>query len=159
MLRLLRIFIAVIAFAAVTSVFIDFTGTAAGWFGFLPKYQLIPALLALNTVAILVLTALTLLFGRVYCSVICPLGIFQDIINRLRLAFTPARKRKPGVFRSAQATMPCATASSACSWSFSWLVSFPCYHSLLPGFSTHTAFSVEVQGNSSYRLGDRAFQL
>ena len=99
MLRLLRIFIAVIAFAAVTSVFIDFTGTAAGWFGFLPKYQLIPALLALNTVAILVLTALTLLFGRVYCSVICPLGIFQDIINRLRLAFTPARKRKPGVFR------------------------------------------------------------
>lgn len=99
MLRLLRIFIAVIAFAAVTSVFIDFTGTAAGWLGFLPKYQLIPALLALNTVAILVLTALTLLFGRVYCSVICPLGIFQDIINRLRLAFTPARKRKPGVFR------------------------------------------------------------
>ena len=99
MLRYIRIALAVIALVAITAVFVDFTGAAAGWFGFLPKYQLIPALLAVNTLAIIVLAALTLVFGRLYCSVLCPLGIFQDIINRLRLAVTPKRKRKPGVFR------------------------------------------------------------
>lgn len=99
MLRYLRIALAVISILAITAVFVDFTGTAAGWFGFLPKYQLIPALLALNTVAIIVLAVLTLIFGRIYCSVLCPLGIFQDAVNRLRLATTPKRKRKPGVFR------------------------------------------------------------
>lgn len=42
-----------------------------------------------------VLLAFTLLFGRVYCSVICPLGIMQDVIGRLRknrrYSFTPGR--------------------------------------------------------------------
>ena len=99
MLRYIRIFLAVVVFIAVTAVFVDFTGIAAGYFGFLPKYQLIPALLALNTVAIIILAVLTLIFGRVYCSVLCPLGIFQDIVNRLRHAFSPKRKRRPGLFR------------------------------------------------------------
>lgn len=99
MLRLIRITLALIAFLAIIAVFVDFTGTAASWFGFLPKYQLIPALLAANTLAIIVLAVLTLVFGRIYCSVLCPLGVFQDIINRIRLAVTPKRKRKPGVFR------------------------------------------------------------
>ena len=99
MLRTIRIILAVIAFIAITAVFVDFTGTAADRFGFLPKYQLVPALLAVNTLAIIILVALTLVFGRVYCSVLCPLGVFQDIVNRIRLAFTPKRKRKPGVFR------------------------------------------------------------
>ncbi len=99
MLRYVRIALATVAFVAIVAVFVDFTGTAAGWFSFLPKYQLVPALLALNTIAVLVLVALTLLFGRIYCSVLCPLGVFQDIVNRLRLSTTPKRKRKPGVFR------------------------------------------------------------
>lgn len=99
MLRYIRIFLAVIVFVAVIGVFVDFTGTAAGWFGFLPKYQVVPALLALNVVAIAVLAVLTLVFGRLYCSVLCPLGIFQDIVSRVRIAVTPRRKRKPGVFR------------------------------------------------------------
>ena len=99
MLRYVRIALATVAFVAIVAVFVDFTGTAAGWFSFLPKYQLVPALLALNTIAILVLVALTLLFGRIYCSVLCPLGVFQDIVNRLRLSTTPKRKRKPGLFR------------------------------------------------------------
>lgn len=30
--------------------------------------------------AVLPIAAVTLLFGRVYCSVLCPLGILQDVI-------------------------------------------------------------------------------
>ena len=44
------------------------------------KIQFLPALLALNVGVVLLLVLLTLVFGRVYCSVICPLGVFQDIL-------------------------------------------------------------------------------
>lgn len=54
-----------------------------------PRVQFVPLLMsslsgclpALGLLAVLV--SLTLLFGRVYCSWICPLGILQDIVNRL----------------------------------------------------------------------------
>ena len=32
---------------------------------------------------LLFLIVLTLLFGRVYCSTICPMGILQDVIARI----------------------------------------------------------------------------
>jgi polyferredoxin len=38
--------------------------------------------MALNVVVIVALLALTLIFGRIYCSVICPLGVLQDILAR-----------------------------------------------------------------------------
>ena len=43
--------------------------------------QFLPAVLALNVVVIVALVLLTLAFGRVYCSVICPLGVMQDLIS------------------------------------------------------------------------------
>jgi len=43
--------------------------------------QFLPAVLALNLGVVLLLIALTWIFGRVYCSVICPLGIFQDVVS------------------------------------------------------------------------------
>lgn len=46
--------------------------------GWMAKIQFLPALLALNVGVVLLLVVLTLLFGRVYCSVICPLGVFQQ---------------------------------------------------------------------------------
>ena len=50
----------------------------------LAKVQFVPALLAGSLVTAGVLVAMTLLFGRVYCSVCCPLGILQDIAFRFR---------------------------------------------------------------------------
>ena len=61
------------------------------------KIQFLPALLALNVGVVIILIALTLLFGRVYCSVICPLGVFQDVVSWLgkkrkknRYSYSPA---------------------------------------------------------------------
>lgn len=48
------------------------------------ELQFLPSLLALNFVVVAGLLLLTLLFGRIYCSVICPLGIFMDFFNGLR---------------------------------------------------------------------------
>lgn len=83
MLRIIRITLAAICFVAVTLLFLDFTGTLHLWFGWLAKIQFLPAVLALNFVVIAILLVLTLLFGRIYCSVICPFGIFQDCVSNL----------------------------------------------------------------------------
>ena len=80
MLRKIRLTLAVLSLMAITGLFLDFTGTLHGYLGWLAKIQFLPALLALNVGVIILLVALTLLVGRVYCSVICPLGILQDVI-------------------------------------------------------------------------------
>ncbi len=85
-------------FITITLLFLDFTGTIHTWFGWMAKIQLIPAVLALNVGVVLGLVVLTLLFGRVYCSVICPLGVMQDIFAWLgkrkkknRYTYSPAK--------------------------------------------------------------------
>ena len=99
MLRKIRLTLAVVCFLLVTLLFLDFTGTIHAWFGWLAKIQFLPALLALNVGVVLGLLMLTLLFGRVYCSVICPLGVFQDVISwisgkrkkkQYRFSYSPA---------------------------------------------------------------------
>ena len=83
MLRRIRIILAAAMFIAVTLVFLDFTGTMHHWFSWIPKLQLLEAVLAVNVIAIVLLVALTLVFGRIYCSIICPLGVLQDLFGWL----------------------------------------------------------------------------
>ena len=100
MLRKIRIALATIFFAGITLLFLDVTGTLHAWLGWMAKIQFLPAVLALNIVVVAVLLLLTLLFGRVYCSVICPMGVMQDIIswihgktakkNKFRFSYSPA---------------------------------------------------------------------
>ena len=78
MLKRIRQGLALISVIIVTLLFLDFTGTVHHWAGWMAKIQFLPALLALNFVVIAGLIVLTLVFGRLYCSVICPLGIMQD---------------------------------------------------------------------------------
>ena len=81
MLRKIRIVLAALCFTAITLLFLDFTGTVHAWFGWLAKVQFLPALLAMNFAIVAVLVVLTLVLGRVYCSVICPLGVMQDLFG------------------------------------------------------------------------------
>lgn len=66
MLRKIRLTFAMICFALITLLFLDFTGTLHGWFGWLAKIQFLPAVLALNVGVILFLVILTLVCGRIY---------------------------------------------------------------------------------------------
>jgi ferredoxin len=79
-LRKVRLIFAFLFFVFVTLLFLDFTGTLHTWLGWMAKIQFLPAILALNIGVIIALVLVTLIFGRIYCSVICPLGVFQDII-------------------------------------------------------------------------------
>ena len=80
MLRKIRTTLGLLFFVGITWLFLDFTGLAHTYLGWMAQIQFLPAVLALNVGMIVLLLALTLLFGRIYCSVICPLGVFQDII-------------------------------------------------------------------------------
>lgn len=84
MLRTIRLTLAIAFFALITLLFLDFTGTLHAWLGWMARIQFLPAVLALNVGVVAALALLTLLCGRVYCSVICPLGVFQDIVSWLR---------------------------------------------------------------------------
>lgn len=81
MLKKLRVALAWIFWIGITLLFLDFTGTLHAYLGWMAKLQFLPAILAVNVAVIVFLVLLTLVFGRVYCSVICPLGIFQDGIS------------------------------------------------------------------------------
>ena len=84
MLRRIRTILAAVFFTLITLLFLDFTGTLHCWLSWMAKVQFLPAVMALNFVVVGALVVLTLVFGRIYCSVICPLGVFQDLLARLR---------------------------------------------------------------------------
>ena len=83
MLKKIRTTLATVFFVGLTLMFLDFTGTLHLWLGWMAKVQALEAVLALNVVVITVLVGLTLIFGRIYCSVVCPLGVLQDLFGRL----------------------------------------------------------------------------
>ena len=95
MLRKIRLTLAILFWVLITWLLVDFTGTAHSYLGWMAKIQFLPALLTLNFIVLTSLILLTLLFGRIYCSVICPLGVMQDFIAWLnkkkhRYSYNPA---------------------------------------------------------------------
>ncbi|MCQ2289321.1 MAG: 4Fe-4S dicluster domain-containing protein [Muribaculaceae bacterium] len=98
MLKKIRRLLAAVTFILITLLILDFTDTLMAWLGWLAQIQFIPAVLALNAVVIVALVLLTLVFGRIYCSVICPLGVMQDIVSWIhgrkkknRFEYSPAK--------------------------------------------------------------------
>lgn len=101
MLKKIRVILAALFWMGVTILFLDFTGTVHAWLGWMARIQFLPAVMAANFAVVAGLILLTFLFGRAYCSVICPMGIFQDIIswihgtrkkkNRFRFRYSPAK--------------------------------------------------------------------
>ena len=81
MLKKIRIALAAVFFVGITLLLV---GIGQQWWGWMAKLQFLPACLALNVAVIVALVLLTFVCGRIYCSVICPLGFWQDIVLRVR---------------------------------------------------------------------------
>ena len=82
-LRLVRIVLATVCFMAVTLLLLGAGWRLNIWLSWAAQIQFLPALMALDFAILAVLIVLTLLFGRLYCSVVCPLGVMQDIFGWL----------------------------------------------------------------------------
>ena len=97
-LKTIRIILAALMLLGMTALLLDATGLLRHWLGWMPKVQLLPAVLAGNFVLVAAILAVTLLIGRFYCAVVCPMGIFQDIFTWVHKLIFPKKKfhyRKP----------------------------------------------------------------
>ena len=83
MLRKIRICLQVVMMTLVTLLLLGIGFRVHLWAGWVAKIQLLPAILAFTGGVIGLIMILTLAFGRIYCSVICPLGIMQDFFSWL----------------------------------------------------------------------------
>lgn len=92
-LKGLRVLLAILIFTPILLYFVDFAGKLPDGVSKLLHLQLLPAILGGMFGIVIILLFLTLLFGRIYCSVICPAGVLQDIVNRL---FCIGKKKKKG---------------------------------------------------------------
>ena len=96
-LRYFRILFGALFLTAVTLVFVDLGGRAAGLLQPVIEWQFVPALLGATSgslCVLLLLLLLTLTFGRVYCSFLCPAGIFQDVVTRIANLFKSRKARR-----------------------------------------------------------------
>lgn len=83
LLRVIRIIIAIVGIALLTGLSVDYGMTFPRIASWLAKVQFLTAVLAFSVATFVIWLIVTLCFGRIYCSVACPLGVFQDICARL----------------------------------------------------------------------------
>ncbi len=84
-LRLSRIIVSVIAFGLVTGLFTSIGMGFPRFAAWIARIQLLPAAMAFGMTVFTCWLIVTLIFGRAYCSTVCPLGFFQDIFARGRM--------------------------------------------------------------------------
>ena len=84
----LRVTVALSVLLLITFIFVDFHHILpAFWYKYLTYLQFIPStfkfikVVGLISTGFIVVLLLTLFFGRIYCSIICPLGILQDVVS------------------------------------------------------------------------------
>ncbi len=99
MLKKLRTLFAILFWLGITLLFLDLTGVLHSYLSWMAQLQFLPAIMAVNVGVIVLIVVTTLLVGRIYCSVICPLGVMQDCFNWIASKFQfDKKKRKFGRF-------------------------------------------------------------
>jgi len=104
-LKWTRAIIALIFFVLISFIFIDFRNiikedTISGilWLQFIPSFLKFITLFSLASTGFIFVIVLTVIFGRIYCSAVCPLGILQDLFIRAGRLFNVRKRfkyRKP----------------------------------------------------------------
>ena len=100
-LKYIRVVVSLTFISLITLLFIDFTrlnhtplATLVIYPQFIPSLQHFITAIAWLATGFIAVLLLTLLFGRVYCSMLCPLGILQDVIIRITHTFRKQRRVK-----------------------------------------------------------------
>jgi len=100
-LKRIRVVISLIFLSFLGAFFLDFaeafpTDFVSGvvFLQFVPSVLKFFNVFSWIAVGFIVILILTLLFGRVYCSTICPLGILQDVLSFLRLKLNRKKKKR-----------------------------------------------------------------
>ncbi len=93
-LKMTRVMVSLAFFTAMTLLFVTLESNLATTLGWIARIQIFPLALAGATTAIAVWLGITLLFGRIYCSSVCPMGVLQDIFIRAARLTRRSRLRR-----------------------------------------------------------------
>jgi ferredoxin len=100
-LKKLRIAVSLLFFAATAFLFMDFTHSLATalyvpvtYLEFIPSLLKFLVLGTLTSAGFIIILLLTLIFGRIYCSTVCPLGTLQDFISHFSMKWKKNKKYK-----------------------------------------------------------------
>lgn len=147
-LKRLRLVLGILSLLILTFLFVDFAGLLPAEKVPLADIQFVPALLALSLGTVVSLLVLTLLFGRIYCSVLCPMGLFQDATARVARLF---KKRLKYTYSPEKRWLRYGTLVAVI---VSWLAGWTVLLSLLDPYSafgrmvTHLLRPIYMAGNN-----------
>lgn len=96
MIKKIRVVLSVIIFLLLSLLLLDFFDWYTNTFSWLAKIQFIPSALSFCLGIFVFWLLVTLLFGRVYCSSVCPLGTLQDFFSRIRGTVQRNNKKRYG---------------------------------------------------------------
>lgn len=112
-LKTTRVVLAILLYAGINCLLAGLLEAvpALDWLG---RIQIFPALMAHATLVVVIWGVVTLFFGRIYCSTVCPLGVFMDITSRAARLTPRQRAANPYRFtvpltalRYAMLAVPC----------------------------------------------------
>ena len=96
----LRVIVAIVVLVSISMIFLDFRQHfSSTWYQTMTWTQFVPSIRKFLIVAgfissgFIFMLILTLLFGRIYCSAICPFGIIQDVISYISKKFKKKKFR------------------------------------------------------------------
>jgi polyferredoxin len=95
-LAVVRRTVGIILLVLWTGVWIGGSAVWNDWIAPWTSIQFVPALLAGSWLLVATLLVSALIFGRIYCSVLCPLGLVQDAFSRIVSAFRRRAKTLSG---------------------------------------------------------------
>ena len=102
-LKRMRVIVSLVFLICTTLVFLDYRNlipedliTGIIYLQFVPSLLKFINVTSLSILGFIIVILLTLLFGRVYCSTVCPLGIMQDVLSWIARKF---RKKKKKYYR------------------------------------------------------------
>lgn len=101
-LKRIRVVVSLVVFVLVSFVYLDLGNVVSPHVvSLVVALQFIPSLaksltyIGLSSIGLFVVLAVTLLYGRVYCSTVCPLGTLQDLLIALNRRWNRRQKRRP----------------------------------------------------------------
>ena len=99
LLRYTRIILSLTIFLIVTASLTSAVALTPVLFGWIERVQLVPAVASMTLSIFIIWLLITLIFGRIYCSTVCPAGTLMDIASRTVRLTRRARTRHIYTYR------------------------------------------------------------
>ena len=152
MLRKVRIICSLTTAILLTCYLVNVADVMPAWFSVIAEIQILPLFLSSNFIVLGVMLIVAIVFGRVYCSSICPLGLYQDCVNWIAKKLN---KKKRFRFTAAHTAIRWVFVSISV---LAFLSGFTVLVGLLDPYSLYSRFAVHVL-KPGYAMGNNVAAL